>query len=136
MDEQLLRLSGENWDLDELACSFQVGPATVKKIEEAFYLPLEMESGISDEEFRARGETALNRMNAICLVRDERFRSPRISGVTRRDPITGKILETIVYLQGRAEFTGRVRASLNRLVAHSGLLLLIERPHRYCVLPD
>lgn len=50
-------------------------------------------------------------MNAICLVRDERFRSPRISGTTRRDPITGKILTT-VNLQGRAELRGRVRVTL------------------------
>jgi hypothetical protein len=111
MDEQLFRLSGENWDLEELAYSFEVGPATIKKIEEVFYLCLEMESGRSEEEIRAGGEKALNRMNAICLVRDERFRSPRISGTTRRNPISGKITTT-VNLQGRVEVRGRCRATL------------------------
>lgn len=111
MDEQLFRLSGENWDLEDLASSFQVGPATVKKIEEVFYLCLKMEAGKSEEEIRARGGTALNRMNAICLLRDERFRPARISGITRRDPVTGKILTT-VNLQGRLELRGRARATL------------------------
>jgi hypothetical protein len=111
MDEQLFRLSGENWDLEELVFSFQAGPATVKKIEEIFYLCLELESGRSEEEIRVGGETALNRMNAICLVRDERFRSPRITGITRRDPITGKIITT-VNLQGRVEARARCRATL------------------------
>jgi hypothetical protein len=50
-------------------------------------------------------------MNAICLMRDERFRSPRISGTTRRDPSTGKIITT-VNLQGRAEARARCRATL------------------------
>ena len=40
-------------------------------------------------------------MNAICLVQDERFRPPKINGITRRDPVTGK-LGTIVYLQAHA----------------------------------
>jgi hypothetical protein len=116
MDEQLFRLNGETWDLEELAYCFQEGPATVKKIEDFFYLGLEIESGRSDEEVRAAGEIALTRMNAICLVRDERFRPPRIDGVSRRDPVTGKI-GTIISLQCHMQFRAGVRATLTVLEA-------------------
>src|ERR1700738_2177703 len=96
MGEQLFRLNGEPWDLQELAYCFQEGSATVQKVEDFFYLRLETDSEKTDEEARAAGETALTRMNAICLVRDERFRPPRIAGVSRRDPVTGKIVTIIM----------------------------------------
>jgi hypothetical protein len=96
VNEQLFRLNGETWDLEELAIAFPKGSVTVKKIGDFFYLGVEMESGQSDEEIRSSGENALNRMNAICLVRDERFRPPTIAGVTYRDPVTGEIGGTII----------------------------------------
>jgi len=37
MIEQLFKLTGETWDLEEMAHSFQKGPATVKKIDEFFF---------------------------------------------------------------------------------------------------
>jgi hypothetical protein len=58
------------------------------KIHDGFYLSLEMEAGRRDEDVIADGKAALNRMNAICLVQDERFRPPRVKGITRRDPAT------------------------------------------------
>jgi hypothetical protein len=82
------KLDGEQWDLEELALAFQKGTAAVKKIDDGFYLSLEMEAGRRDEDVIADGKAALNRMNAICLVQDERFRPPRVKGITRRDPAT------------------------------------------------
>jgi hypothetical protein len=111
MDEQFFKLQGEPWDLQELALSFEVGPAKVKKIEDFFYLCLEMEPGASTEEKLTRGETALNQINAISLVRDERFRLPRIVGDTQRDSITGKMVTTVSF-KGRVEATARLRGNL------------------------
>jgi hypothetical protein len=37
MGEQLFRLNGEPWDLQELAYCFQEGSATVQKVEDFFY---------------------------------------------------------------------------------------------------
>ena len=112
MIEQLFKLTGETRDLEEMAQSFQEGPATVKKIDEFFYLNLEMESHKSDEQAISEGEFALERMNAICLVKDERFRTPRINGITRRDPVTGKIGPTIVYLQCHMQVRAGMRGTL------------------------
>jgi hypothetical protein len=89
---------------------FKSGLQPLKK-SKIFYLCLELDAGRSEEEIRAGGETALNRINAISLVRDERFRPPKISGITRRDPITGKIITT-VNLRGRVELRGRGRGTL------------------------
>jgi hypothetical protein len=111
MDEQLFTLSGENWDLQELAFSFRDGPATVKKIEDVFYLCLEMETGRSEEEIHAAGETTLKQINGIRLARNEGFRPLKICGITRLDPITGKI-ETCVKYQGPAELRARGRGTL------------------------
>jgi hypothetical protein len=94
--EQLFRLNGEMWDLEELTIAFPKGSVTVKKVGDFFYLGVEMESGKSDEEIRSSGENALNRMNATCLVRDERFRPPSIAGVTSRDPVTGLVREAVI----------------------------------------
>jgi hypothetical protein len=66
-----------------LAYCFQEGPATVKKIEDFFYLGLEMESGRSDEEVRAAGQSStrseigLSGMARIChaLKREQDARS-------------------------------------------------------------
>lgn len=84
--------------IEELAFAFQEGPATVKKLDDFHYLILETDGAKSDEERWAAGEGALKRMNAICLVRDNRFRCPAISGLSRRDPSTGKI-STVVSLR-------------------------------------
>jgi len=116
MGEQLFRLNGEPWDLQELAYCFQEGSATVQKVEDFFYLRLETDSEKTDEEARAAGETALTRMNAICLVRDERFRPPRIAGVSRRDPATRKI-GTTISLQCNMQFRAGIRATLTVLEA-------------------
>ena len=116
MGEQLFRLNGEPWDLEELAYCFQEGPATVQKVEDFFYLRLETDSEKTDEEARAAGETALTRMNAICLVRDERFRPPRIAGVSRRDPVTGKI-GTTISLQCHIQVRAGLRATATVLEA-------------------
>jgi hypothetical protein len=115
MNEPLFRLDGETWDLEEMACSFQEGHATVKKSDDFFYLSLDelkSDSAKLEEEIRAAGENALNAMNAICLVRDERFRAPRIAGIARRDPVTGKIGGTSISLQGRVEIKVRARGTL------------------------
>ena len=98
MGEQLFELNGEKWDLEELASCFEEGNATVKKFDDSHYLVLQVDGAKSDDELRTTGETALKRMNAICLVLDERFRPPSISGLSRRDPTTGKI-STFVSLQ-------------------------------------
>lgn len=115
MGEPLLRLDGDKWDLEEMAYSFQEGQAKVKKSDDFFYLSLDelkSDSGKSDAEILATAENALKAMNAICLVRDERFRAPRIAGIARRDPVTGKIGGTSISLQGRVEIRGRARATL------------------------
>jgi hypothetical protein len=111
MGEQLFRLNGEQWDLEELAFAFQEGPATVKKLDDFHYLILETDGAKSDEERRAAGEGALKRMNAICLVRDNRFRCPTISGLSRRDPTTGKI-STVIGLRCNMPARFGVRATL------------------------
>jgi hypothetical protein len=77
-----------------LAYCFQEGPATVKKIEDFFYLGLEMESGRSDEEVRAAGETALTRINAICLGISARVRCFQKAREGRNDNKSGARADT------------------------------------------
>jgi hypothetical protein len=102
MVEKLFRLSSESsWDLEELAYSYQEGPAKVEKIEDFYYLILEFDSEKPDEEALDEARTTLTRMSAICLVQNERFRSPTIAGVARRDPATGKVSATVLYVQLR-----------------------------------
>ena|ERR1700693_2830419 len=74
----------------------------------AFYLSLETDSKWSNEEAHRAGEVALTRMNAICLVQDERFRPPTIAGVSRRDPDTGQI-STIIRPKLRIHARSGVR---------------------------
>ena len=111
MGEQLFRLKGEEGDLEELAYCFEAGNATVKKFDDFHYLVLQTDGATSDDELRAAGEAALKRMNAICLVRDGRFRFPSISGLSRRDPATGKI-STVVNAQCHIQVRSGVRAKL------------------------
>ena len=61
MIEQLFMLNGESWDLEEMAHIFQEGAATVRKIEDRFYLQLVMEPGESDQEMLAEAEKTFNR---------------------------------------------------------------------------
>jgi hypothetical protein len=57
------------------------------------------------------GRVALTQMNAICLVREERFRPPTIAGISRRDPATGKICGTTVYAQRNIQVRVGMRAT-------------------------
>lgn len=115
VSERFFRLNGEKWDLEELAYAFEEGPETVKKIEEFHYLRIETDSEKTDEEARAAGDTALTRMNAICLVRDERFRPGTIAGIARKDPVTGKMGGTIINLECRIGIRAGLRATLTVL---------------------
>jgi hypothetical protein len=114
MVEHLFRLNAEKWDLEEMAFVFEEGPATVKKIDDFYYLRLESDSVKTDDEARSAGEVALTRMNAICAVRDERFRRPTIAGISRRDPVTGKI-GTIINLECRIGVRAGLRPTLTVL---------------------
>jgi hypothetical protein len=99
MIEKLFRLNSESSrDLEELSYSFQEGPATVKKIEDFYWLILQFDSEKPDEQALEEARNALSRMSAICLVQDERFRSPTVAGVARRDPVTGKIIGESLYV--------------------------------------
>jgi hypothetical protein len=80
VSERFFRLNGEKWDLEELAYAFEEGPETVKKIDDIHYLRIETESEITDEAAREAADATLMRMNAICLIRDERFRPATIAG--------------------------------------------------------
>jgi hypothetical protein len=100
MIKQLFLLQGESSDLEEMAHQFQEGAATVTKIDDQFYLELTMEPAKSDQETLAEGEKVFNRVKAICLIQSEAFRPPRISGIARRNPISGK-LESNVYIKAQ-----------------------------------
>jgi hypothetical protein len=102
MSERLFRLNSESpRDLEELAYSFEEGPATVKKIDDFYYLILEFDSEKPDAEAIEEAGAKLVQMSGICLVQNERFRPPTVAGVARRDPVTGKIIEESLYIQLR-----------------------------------
>jgi hypothetical protein len=54
--EQLFQLSGENFDLEDLADLFSTGAATVKKIEDRYYMQLPEWESPSRAKRYSRGE--------------------------------------------------------------------------------
>lgn len=94
--EQLFQLSGEHFDIEELARLFPTGSVTVKKIEEHYYLQIPgWESPLEDGEALEVGKVALSRLNGIALLEVGNFRPPKIHGITKRDPVTGNLVTTI-----------------------------------------
>jgi len=112
--EQLYKLSGDPIDLEDLARLFRTGSATVRKIDEHYYSGLaDWDPAQTDSDALAIAETALTRMNAIALVRQENFRPPRVEGITRRDPVTGQPVSTMVI--GATGIEGRSRVGVPTL---------------------
>ena len=68
---------------------------------DSYYLILELESEKTDQEALEAARTALTHMSVICLVQNERFRSPTIAGAAQRDPDSGKVSTTVLYVQLR-----------------------------------
>lgn len=105
--EQLFQLSGDHFDIEELARLFPTGSATVKKIEEHYYLELpEWASPIGDSEALEAGKVALSRLNGIALLELGNLQPPKIHGITKRDPITGELVTAIcatVHVVGRGK---------------------------------
>jgi hypothetical protein len=120
--EQLFGLQGEGMDLDELAHSFQRGPASVKKIGERYYLQLEIESGQTDEKAVEVAEAELTRMNAISLVRDEKFRRTTVAGISNRDEHTGELI-TLVRRKVDAQSRSSAHVKVTLKNAATGAIL-------------
>jgi hypothetical protein len=100
MIERLFRLSSESSrDLQELSDSFDEGSATVKKINDSYWLVLQFDSKKPEAEALEEARTMLTRMSAICLVQDERFRPPTVVSVARRDPATGEIVQESLHIE-------------------------------------
>jgi hypothetical protein len=90
--EQLFQLSGEGFDIEELARLFATGSVTVKKIEEHYYLQIPgWESSLEDSEALEAGKVALSRLNGIALLEIGNFRPPKIYGITKRDNLVTTI---------------------------------------------
>ena len=89
--EQLFQLSDEHFDTEELARLFPTGSVTVKKIDEHYYLQIPgWETPLEDGEALEAGKVALSRLNGIALSELGNFRPPKIYGITKRDPVTGR----------------------------------------------
>ena len=112
--EQLFQLSGEGFDIEELARLFARGSVTVKKIEDNYYLQLPgWESPLEDGEALEAGKVALSRLNGIALLELGNFRPPEIYGITKRDPVTGNLVTTIsVAVHGAVRTKGHVEVRL------------------------
>jgi hypothetical protein len=93
--ERLFKLKGASVDHEDLVDLFPAGSATVKKIDQEYYLQIpESDSSQDDNEALGLAETALTRMSAIAMVKQENFQPPTIEGIARRDAATGRLSRT------------------------------------------
>jgi hypothetical protein len=120
MNEWTFRLKGDDWDLEDLAYSFKTGPAIVQRSDDFYYLLLPIASAKSEDEAFNKAKSTLAQMSAICLVQDEGFRAPTISGIAKRDLVTGKIGGTKILAQCHIVSRTRVRV-LPTLIGPGGI---------------
>lgn len=125
--EQLFQLSGEDFDLEDLADLFSTGAATVKKTEDRYYMQLpEWESPLDDREALEAGKVALSRLNGIAMLELANFRSPRIYGITRRDPATGA-LTTAVPITAHPVSRTKARVGFQLLKEVDGTIVTVKK---------
>ena len=111
---RLFRLDGQPFDLDDLLDLFSTGSWQVVRYEFVSYLSLEIAEGLDDQQAIALAEDNLSIMNGICLLHSKDYQSVRISGIGKRDPVTGKVIVSAyatvsglrLRLRGKGVLTG------------------------------
>jgi hypothetical protein len=111
MAERLFKLNGESRELEDLRDALHEGAAIVERVEEYYYLRLQMDSEQTDVDALAAARENLKEINALFLIRDSEFRRVTIAGVSKVDPETGKII-TAIFFSGDCQMQSANRGSL------------------------
>jgi len=114
--KRLFMLQGEPFDLQDLAELFSTGPRTVTRHDEHYYLSVEMQDNLEDEQAIALAEDELTTINGLALVTVDDYRRVRITGVSALDPTTGKLIPPLRVkvsdgIRARDSFSGAINGN-------------------------
>jgi hypothetical protein len=97
------------FDLQDLTHQFPTGSRAVICHEGDYYLSLEMpDERLDDEQAQDIAKTELTTMNGLAAVLIESYQHVHISGVSKIDPATGKIITTNYNYKGETKVRLRV----------------------------
>ena len=124
--ERIFRLKkGDPFDLDALVELF---PAIVKNKESDYYLQLSSSDETPDNEALDAAKDELDQINAIAALHyGGNHRRITIDGITRKDPVTGKLI-TAVMLECHIEGRARTRAKVTVRLVKDGVEIIAPTP--------
>lgn len=110
----LFKLEGEDPDLEALESHTQRLSECVRKEQYSYYLDLPSLQTANEADATKAAEQTLARLNAIMSLQDHGYRPPKVHGIARRDPVTGKLITAVrlathgvIRTYGRAKLTVR-----------------------------
>jgi len=109
--EEMMNLSGDEPDLQQLARSFPTGTPRVEKRDGHYLLILESDESRDDEAVIADGTNVLHQMVGIMLKDGPNFHRPRIRGMTKQnaDGSLSHYVNMSVKMEARSSMTLNVR---------------------------
>jgi hypothetical protein len=113
----LFKLEGEDPNLEALESYTRRLSECVRKEQYGYYLDLPSLQTSNDADATKAAEQTLARLNAIMSLQDDSYRPPKVHGIARRDPVTGKLITAVrlaaycvTRTYARAELTVRNEA--------------------------